>query len=255
MNTVAIDIGNSFTKIDFWCDNGFTGREVFKDLDCNTFMDLIKNYDIEGIIICTVRKDSDQFVKDIKELADCEVVVFDNEEIRKFYEIRYSGNVGPDRIAAALGANRCYPKKAKLVVDAGTAMTLDIVDENGIFCGGNISLGLYSRMKALAEATSKLPDVETIEGGGFFGSDTLSAIQAGAVNGVVGEILYTIQCAKAQFGANICLLTGGDTDMVVRSFYDDSKVVTDPYLVGSGLDYHLRTHYLHAQGGKNTNVI
>ena len=68
--------------------------------------------------------------------------------------------LGNDRIASAVGAHDAFPGRNILVVDAGTAITLDLVDANGTFRGGNIALGIRSRLRALHDYTSRLPLVD-----------------------------------------------------------------------------------------------
>lgn len=245
MTTATIDIGNSYTKVDFWNDEGFIGRHSVKSPDVDQVTEILREMQPAAICVSSVRKESDEFIRRLKERADCRVVSFDSEEIGKYYDPKdYKGNLGPDRLAAALGANVIYPETAKMVVDLGTAMTIDIVDENGAFKGGNISLGLYTRMKALAAATSKLPEIEETAPAGEFGSDTNTAISRGAINGVTGEILYSYEQAKEKYGVKRGMVTGGDGGRVWDAVKETLNGVNDPYMVGRGLNWHLREHYL-----------
>lgn len=194
----------------------------------------------------SVKKDTERIVDVLKDRSGCLVVDFNNKEINKYYKpTKYKGGLGPDRMAAALGSDVIYPSVPKMVVDIGTAMTIDIVDAKGYFVGGNISLGLGSRMKALAKATSKLPETEGLNWKGNFGEDTVSAIEAGARNGVVGEILYSFEMARKAYYVKIGLVTGGDASEIWKDIKDKLKGINDPYMVGRGLNCHLRKNYLH----------
>jgi type III pantothenate kinase len=92
------------------------------------------------------------------------------------------GDVGPDRLVNAYAAAHLYGAPA-IVVDCGTATTLDAVDHDGAFVGGAIAPGLVLGLEALAARTARLPRVEPHLPDGPIGRDTAAAIRAGAVLG------------------------------------------------------------------------
>jgi type III pantothenate kinase len=93
--------------------------------------------------------------------------------------------VGADRLVNALAAARLYGTPA-IVVDFGTATTLDVVDADGAYIGGAIAPGLELGLDALASRTAKLPRVELRMPDRVIGRDTVSAIQAGTIVGYQG---------------------------------------------------------------------
>jgi type III pantothenate kinase len=92
------------------------------------------------------------------------------------------GDVGPDRLVNAYAAAHLYGTPA-VVVDCGTATTLDAVDHGGAFVGGAIAPGLAMGLEALAARTARLPRVEPLLPDGPIGHDTAAAIRAGTVLG------------------------------------------------------------------------
>jgi type III pantothenate kinase len=92
------------------------------------------------------------------------------------------GEVGPDRLVNAYAAAHLYGTPA-VVVDCGTATTLDAVDHVGAFVGGAIAPGLVLGLEALAAHTARLPRVEPRLPDGPIGRDTTTAIQVGTVLG------------------------------------------------------------------------
>ncbi len=90
--------------------------------------------------------------------------------------------VGPDRLVNAYAAVHLYGSPA-VVVDCGTAPTLDAVDRDGAFVGGAIAPGVGLGLDALAARTARLPRVEPQLPGSAIGRDTTSAIQVGTVLG------------------------------------------------------------------------
>jgi type III pantothenate kinase len=103
--------------------------------------------------------------------------------------------VGADRIVNALAAARLYGVPA-IVMDLGTATTLDCVGPDGAFIGGAIAPGLELGLEALAARTAKLPRVELRTPDRVIGRDTVSAIQSGTVIGY--QALATGLLARAR---------------------------------------------------------
>ena len=92
--------------------------------------------------------------------------------------------LGYDRMAAVVGAYSQFPGKDILVIDAGTCITYEFIDSKGRYHGGNISLGLQMRLKALHQFTGRLPLV-IIEGAScLMGRNTVTAIRSGVLKGV-----------------------------------------------------------------------
>lgn len=90
--------------------------------------------------------------------------------------------VGPDRLVNAYAAAHLYGTPA-VVVDCGTATTLDAVDHGGAFVGGAIAPGLVLGLEALAARTARLPRVDPRLPDGPIGHDTATAIRVGTVLG------------------------------------------------------------------------
>ncbi len=109
-----------------------------------------------------------------------------------------------------MGANYLYPGKNVLVVDAGTAITYDFIDENGEYAGGNISPGIEMRFKALNRFTGRLPLVRQKNPDKLVGQTTEEAILAGVMQGVVFEVEGTIRAFKENYKNLIVIITGGD---------------------------------------------
>jgi type III pantothenate kinase len=94
---------------------------------------------------------------------------------------------GPDRLLAAWTAARLHGRPV-IVIDLGTATTVDAVDADGFFLGGAILPGLGLSTQALAEGTARLPRVDLDLPDDPIGSDTAAAIQSGIVLGHLGAV-------------------------------------------------------------------
>jgi type III pantothenate kinase len=126
------------------------------------------------------------------------------------------GDVGADRLVNALAAQRLYGAPA-VVVDFGTATTLDCVAADGAYVGGAIAPGLELGLEALAARTAKLPRIELRAPDRAIGRDTISAMQAGTIFGyqaLASGLLARVRRELAD-GAGIeprevkAILTGG----------------------------------------------
>lgn len=126
--------------------------------------------------------------------------------------------LGKDRLAAAVGANELFPNQNLLVIDAGTAITYDLVSEQNQFIGGNISPGLEMRFKALNQFTGKLPLVSYSDNFQPIGRNTTEAIRAGVQNGILFEMAQNIDFFNRNYQNLQIIMTGGD------SYFFDKKL-------------------------------
>ena len=124
--------------------------------------------------------------------------------------------MGPDRLAAAVGAATLYPNSDVLIVDFGTAITCDLVSAEGEFLGGNISPGATLRFRALHQFTHRLPQCELIDREIFMGRDTVSAIEGGVVNGIVYEVEGYIRDLEKRYPSLRIIFTGGDSNFFAK---------------------------------------
>jgi len=118
--------------------------------------------------------------------------------------------LGVDRIALATAAFYHNPKGNTLVIDAGTCVTFDMVNDYGEYLGGASSPGLQMRYNALHEQTSKLPLLKPEELMDFIGNTTNSSIHSGVINGISSEIDAVIDQYSQRFEDLTVILTGGD---------------------------------------------
>ena len=124
--------------------------------------------------------------------------------------------LGIDRMVLAAGATLQYPNQNRLVIDAGTCVTFDFIDENDNYLGGAISPGLRLRYEAMHNFTAKLPLLTLENPKHFIGKSTSESIHSGVVNGLVYEIDGFIEDFKAQYSKFIIILTGGDTEFLAK---------------------------------------
>jgi len=120
--------------------------------------------------------------------------------------------VGADRIANAIGGTRRHPGRNLIIVDCGTATTLDVVTAAGEYLGGAILPGVGVSAAALAGHTAKLPHVQIVRPESPLGRTTHESINSGLYHGHVGAIRHLIGVVTAEaFGGEkpVVIGTGG----------------------------------------------
>lgn len=120
--------------------------------------------------------------------------------------------VGIDRLLNAVAANaRRRPNHAAVIVDAGSAVTVDLVDDRGAFRGGAIAPGLRLMALALHDHTALLPAVAVDGAQEPPGTTTVQAIRAGVFHCVLGGIVRLVAAYRRQWRGGIdVFVTGGD---------------------------------------------
>ncbi|MGB5315757.1 MAG: type III pantothenate kinase [Robiginitalea sp.] len=124
--------------------------------------------------------------------------------------------LGPDRIALATAAFYHNPNGNTLVIDAGTCITYDMVNDYGEYLGGAISPGLYMRYNALHKYTDKLPLLTPEAILDFIGNATETCMHSGVVNGISLEIDGVITQYRSRFRHLTVILTGGDAQFLSK---------------------------------------
>jgi len=140
--------------------------------------------------------------------------------------------LGRDRIAAVCGARYLFPNSACLVIDAGTCITYDLLDQDGKYHGGAISPGIVMRLKAMNEFTGKLPllDWEDLEG--FLGDSTKSSMLQGVKQGMLGEAVRQIDLYAEKYADLKVLITGGDSPFFEKNLKKDIFAAPNLVLIG-----------------------
>lgn len=218
MNLV-IDIGNSQTKVAIFAAGEIVQMICMEKFTVARLNDLKQHYpDLDQAILSTVADVDTEMVKKLRN--DFGYVIEFNHQTAVPIENLYQSKetLGLDRLAAAVGAVTLFPGKDLLVIDAGTAITYDLIDQKKRFLGGNISPGLKTRFRALHQFTQRLPEIEQAEQWPDIGKTTEEAIRAGVQNGMIFEIDGMIDHVRKDWPECQIILTGGDL------FFFDKKL-------------------------------
>lgn len=138
--------------------------------------------------------------------------------------------LGVDRWLAMLGATSLFARTDLLIVDAGTALTLDWVSETQQHLGGWIIPGVTLQQEAVISNTAKVLSRPGVANVLSLGTDTHSCVENGALAAVSGAIRLGWQLKPAKH----LVLTGGDADKLA-TYLTDLPVYHDPLLIFRGV--------------------
>jgi type III pantothenate kinase len=154
---------------------------------------------------------------------------------------RQPRRLGVDRWVAMIGA-WSEVQSACLIVDAGTALTLDAIDDDGVHLGGQIIPGAETMLASLSNATSDIPLVSgsAKQSAGdlkMFGKNTAAAVREGAQNAVAGAIERSVRTLRSSAYDPTIILTGGGASRILGAL--EETPVHRPHLVLKGLAHML----------------
>ncbi len=128
--------------------------------------------------------------------------------------------------------------KACVVVDAGTAVTVDVCNDDGHFLGGAIAPGAQTQLDALHEKTAKLPRVELTAPKNPIGKTTAEAIQLGVYHGIRGMVKELVESYATEQGTwPDIIATGGDARALFENWELVHAIAPDLTLYGIALAY------------------
>ena len=233
MRRLTIDQGNTNTK---WAT--FSGKEILghgrlRGLTLQKLRALVKKQNAQYVILSSTKHLTKSMVSYFVEHENHYIL---SEKLQFPFVINYEtpSTLGKDRVAAIAGAWSLFPSQNSLVIDAGSCVTYDLITAEGLYLGGNISPGVYMRLKAMHEFTSMLPLVKPDDQVLDMGIDTTTALQVGAQVGAAYEMAGFIDQYLEKLNKLNILLTGGDAHFFVNRM--KTKIFTSPHLILQGLN-------------------
>ena len=256
---LAIDVGN--TNIVFGVFEGDTLRATW-----NIATDLHKTADEYAVLLLNLLPREGLALSDIDHAIICSVVppldvIFD-ELIKRYLRtsplvispgvktgvrigIDNPREVGADRVVNAAAAHRLYGGPI-IVIDFGTATTLEAISEEGDYLGGAIAPGIGIAAEALFTRASKLPRIELVPPEHAIGRNTVTAMQSGVMFGYVGLVESLVARIRQELGGKVKVVaTGGLASVIAK----ETKVIdqVNPNLTLVGLRF---IHEMNRSGEK-----
>jgi type III pantothenate kinase len=268
-NLIAVDIGNSRMKLGVFAREGGQAAvtstlelptpEAMFDLEIKhstgefnaVRLQTWLSEHVKNVAECRVasvhRAAADRLEACVTEWArtggrGCQVQRITFRDVPMVIRVDEPARVGIDRLVAALTADRLRRRnRAAIVVDLGSAITVDLVDAEGAFCGGAILPGIAMSARALAEHTDELPHVpmdHLDHPPAVTGKSTVPAIQSGIYWGTVGAVRgIAMEMSRGLSAAPDVFLTGGASAVVARLIAADAESLVHhvPHLVLAGI--------------------
>jgi type III pantothenate kinase len=243
MNLVA-DIGNSYIKSAIFDNDKIIESFRFTVKQSNDFLKKLKNIkkrfpEIDNFILSSVKKE-DSDLKDAFQNLFKNYIFFDDKTpipIKNLYKTPKS--LGKDRLAGVIAAGNIFPSANVLVIDCGTALTIDLINKKLEYIGGSITPGLLMRYKALNYFTDKLPNIQFDEDyDKVTGLTTEESIRSGVQNGILHEVEGYIEKYSEKYPDLKVTITGGDTFFFERRI--KKQIFAEPNLILIGLNLILK---------------
>lgn len=235
---LAIDQGNSLLKLTLFEGNELMESCSFSAESLDEVFSVVERWRPDCGAFCSVGKIDPRMVESFRLAVDGRLLTL-SHSTKLPIGIVYStpATLGLDRVALAAGAASLYKGETLMVVDAGTAVTLDVVDSSPAFLGGRITAGMRLRFEALHNHTAALPLVPDAGPLLIAGDSTETSIRSGVVLGLADEITETFRQYKNTFGCSRLVLTGGDAGLLSGCI--KSRIPADhvPDLMARGLLY------------------
>lgn len=238
MNLI-IDVGNSFVKLAVFDGDHIKYKEV---VELNLILERVKAIDytyrnIKKAIVSSVGKLSETDINLIGERFDLLIL---NSDTKLPYASLYKTpeTLGVDRIALVSASVKNYPDNNALIIDAGTCITYDFINNKNEYLGGAISPGLRVRYKSLNNLTANLPLLDTELPNNIIGNSTEASIHSGVIYGVLKEIDGVIEAYKTNYPDLTVILTGGDSNFLSKQL-KSSIFATSNFLL-EGLNFILQ---------------
>lgn len=175
--------------------------------------------DIRGVAVCSVVPRATQELRDmVTRYFDFSPLIV-GPGIKTGIAVRMDNprEVGADRIANAVAAHALFDGEPVVIVDFGTAITVDAVSGTGDYLGGAIAPGIDTAAAGLYAATAQLRRVELVAPPDVIGKSTVQAVQSGLVYGTAGMVDGLVASVTKELGGDARVVaTGGLAPTVIE---------------------------------------
>jgi len=228
MNLV-LDLGNTRIKAALFEANVL--KEKFTFPSTNDLLSFLGQGEFDHALISSVNQSADELLPLIKTTGK-KIKLRPGLPLPIQNKYATPETLGVDRLAAACGAFHYFPNKSCLVIDAGTCINYEFIDEAGNYLGGAISPGIAMRFEAMHKFTARLPLVEADANVAMIGNSTETCMQSGVVHGALNEVEGIIGKYVADYSGLVVILCGGDASLFENRLKHPIFVAPDLILKG-----------------------
>ena len=244
INLLAVSVGNTRTRVGAFVDDTLTDVSTFRNdreekigEAINTAFSSLQGKDDSTILMSSVQPAvADKIEMIIKKQLGRDVYRVERDlPIPIGRQLDPEAMVGEDRLLTAAAAYDKL-KQACVIIDAGTALTVDLVDGIGTFHGGAILPGAQLQLDSLSSRTAQLPEVELSKPADCLGHSTAEAMLSGVYHGMRGAVRELVEQFAFKTGQYpMVIATGGDAQVLFRECDYVDRVVPDLTLMGLAL--------------------
>lgn len=230
MNNCVIDWGNTLIKAGIFVSGELQVK--YEAAEANELIDKLDLVHIDQVIISSVSQDPQIILKQVSPVG--QKIVLDASTPLPFHNHYITkGTLGNDRKAAVAGAQKVFPERSCLIIDIGTCITYDIIENGRDYRGGIISPGIHIRLKGMHSFTGRLPQINDLENvPEWEGLTTRESMLSGVINGITAEIEGVINTSKTKKGDLQVIMTGGDRLFFESRVKEDIFVAPEIVLIG-----------------------
>jgi len=236
---LCLDFGNSLQKYAVFKSAEMIAVKTQKEFSVGDLQKVYQTFPIRRTILSSVIHTPPEILSFLKRQQNFKLLSAQLKLPLKI-AVEYPEKVGSDLLAAAVGAWSLNSETSCLIIQAGTCITHQWVQQ-GVYEGGSISPGLEMRFKALSQFTAKLPEISKKPVEQITGKNTEQAILSGVIYGVAAEINALIQHYKSLDVNMLCVFCGGD--IMFLENYIKFPIFADSNLVFKGLNYILNYQF------------
>lgn len=232
---LAIDIGNTRVKTGVFDHNELVDTQTFDELNNEALQHMVDKYNVTHVIAASTGVSVDETLLTVPGMF----VHFTSTTpvpVENLY--RTPETLGRDRLAGVVAASWLFPETHVLVIDAGTCLTYDVIDDSGKYLGGNIAPGVDMRYQAMHHYTKRLPQVTRPDAVSLIGETTEEAIRNGGLMGILMEVAGYIEMLRRKYPDLNTLLTGGDAPYLSEHLH--ANLTLQPHLILIGLNQILQ---------------
>ncbi len=216
---LALDLGNTRAKYGLFTEKQLVKQGHIPPQEGESFLNEILS--VYGVTHYILSRTGGGYQEIEAALASRSLVGFElSHHLRMPFINHYAtpSTLGADRMALVAAAVEEFPGQNCLVLDAGTCLTLDLVNADGHYLGGSIHPGIHMRLEAMHQMTERLPRVEVPEEDvewPLSGSSTRDCILIGGIVGLAAEIDGMLERYREQYPEVQVVFTGGDAPRLV----------------------------------------
>lgn len=231
MSNLLVEIGNTALKA-AWAEGMTLGKTFrYQGEKMFEYIDSLVEKEKPAVMVVSSAIDLGATVE-ARLRSECgRLIVLDKNHTDVSDEYSLPSYLSSDRVASVIAARYLFKGKGSLVFDFGTTLTIDVIEPDGEYSGGNISPGFRTRFKSLARYSRNLPLVNTPRTVRQTGGSLISSIESGVVSG----IMFEIEGYLSEFPGKVVVFTGGDALYFAKRMKNSIFAVCNLVLMGLAL--------------------